>query len=166
YLPTDRLAKDIEMMKKAHLNIVRIGESTWGTYEKQSGVFDFSPLDKVLDAMGKAGISVIVGTPTYAIPTWLAREHPEIMVQQKEERLPYGARQIMDITSPAYLFYGERIIRKMLEHINEHPAIIGYQVDNETKSYGTSSSNVQAGFVKYIKKEFNNDIEKFNREFG
>ncbi|WP_186786929.1 beta-galactosidase, partial [Oenococcus oeni] len=71
-----------------------------------------------------------------------------------------------DITSPAYLFYGERIIRKMLEHINEHPAIIGYQVDNETKSYGTSSSNVQAGFVKYIKKEFNNDIEKFNREFG
>ncbi|WP_180369066.1 beta-galactosidase, partial [Oenococcus oeni] len=99
------------------------------------------------DAMGKAGISVIVGTPTYAIPTWLAREHPEIMVQQKEERLPYGARQIMDITSPAYLFYGERIIRKMLEHINEHPAIIGYQVDNETKSYGTSSSNVQAGFV-------------------
>ncbi len=154
------------MMKKAHLNIVRIGESTWGTYEKQSGIFDFSLLDKVLDAMNEASINVIVGTPTYAIPTWLAREHPEIMVQQKGKRLPYGARQIMDITSPAYLFYGERIIRKMLEHVYEHPAIIGYQVDNETKSYGTSSLNVQAEFVKYIKKEFNNNLEKFNHEFG
>ena len=29
--------------------------------------------------MNKAGIKVIVGTPTYAFPTWLAREHPEVL---------------------------------------------------------------------------------------
>lgn len=166
YLPYDRLDEDIAMMKKAHLNVVRIGESTWSTYEKQDGIFDFSTLDKVLNKMHEAGISVIVGTPTYAIPTWLAKKYPEIMVQINGRRLPYGARQIFDITSPVYLRYAERIIRKMLQHVHNHPAIIGYQVDNETKHYGTSSENVQKGFVQYVKKIFKGNIEKMNSEFG
>jgi beta-galactosidase GanA len=33
-------------------------------------VFDFSHVDRVLAAMQRQGIKVIVGTPTYAIPTW------------------------------------------------------------------------------------------------
>lgn len=166
YLPYERLDEDIKMMKDAHINVVRIGESTWGTYEKQDGVFDFSPLDKVLDKMYAANIDVIVGTPTYAIPTWLAKKYPEVMVQIDGKRIPYGARQIFDITNPAYLRYSERIIRKMLEHVSGHPGIIGYQVDNETKHYGTSSENVQKGFVQYVKKIFNNDLGAFNHEFG
>ena len=31
YMPYDRLDKDIEMMKKAGINTVRIAESTWST---------------------------------------------------------------------------------------------------------------------------------------
>jgi len=154
------------MMVDAHINVVRIGESTWSTYEKQDGVFDFSPLDKVLDAMHAAGISVIVGTPTYAIPTWLAKKYPEVMVQVDGQRRPYGARQIFDITNPIFLRYAERIIRKMIAHVAHHPAVIGYQVDNEAKYYGTSSENVQKGFVQYIKQEFKGDLEAFNQEFG
>ncbi|MBA1393368.1 beta-galactosidase, partial [Lactobacillus sp. XV13L] len=149
-----------------HINVVRIGESTWSTYEKKDGYFDFTPLDKVLDKMYASDISVIVGTPTYAIPTWLASKYPEVMVQINGKRLPYGARQIFDITNPIFLKYSERIIRKMLNHIYKHPAIIGYQVDNETKHYGTSSQNVQKGFVQYIKTIFDNDIDAFNNEFG
>ncbi|WP_341779067.1 beta-galactosidase [Levilactobacillus sp. HBUAS70063] len=166
YLPTDRLDKDIEMMLEANINVVRIGESTWGTYEKQDGVFDFSPLDKVLDAMHAVGIKVIVGTPTYAIPTWLAKKYPEVMVQVNGQRRPYGARQIFDISNPTFLYYAERIIRKMIAHVASHPAVIGFQVDNETKHYGTSSDNVQKGFVQYVKREFDNDLERFNDEFG
>lgn len=166
YLPYDRLDQDIQMMLDANINVVRIGESTWSTYEREDGVFDFSTLDKVLDAMQAAGISVIVGTPTYAIPTWLAKKYPEVMVEINGQRLPYGARQIFDISNPIFLRYAERIIRKMISHVAHHPAVIGYQVDNETKHYGTSSENVQKGFVQYIKHEFNDDIDAFNHEFG
>ena len=67
YMPYDRLEKDVEMMKKAGINLVRIAESTWSTLEPQDGVFDFYHIDRVLDAMEEAGIHVIVGTPTYAI---------------------------------------------------------------------------------------------------
>ena len=80
YSPTDRLDEDVRMMKATGITVVRIAESTWGTLEPQEGVFDFSHVDRVLNAMDKAGIKVIVGTPTYAIPTWLAREHPDVLV--------------------------------------------------------------------------------------
>lgn len=166
YLPYDRLDEDIKMMLAAKINVVRIGESTWSTYEPEDGKFDFSKLDKVLDAMHKAGINVIVGTPTYAIPSWLARKYPEVMVQVSGHRKAYGARQIFDISNPIFLKYADRIIRKMISHVANHPAVIGYQVDNETKHYGTSSSNVQQGFVQFMKHRFNGDLDALNQEFG
>ena len=115
YLPYDRIDQDIKMMQEAKINVVRIGESTWSTYEPQDGVFDFSKLIYTLNKMRDAKISVIVGTPTYAFPTWLARKFPEVLVENNGNRLPYGARQIMDITSPIYRYYSERIIRHMLQ---------------------------------------------------
>ena len=42
-------------MKEAGINVVRIAESTWSTVEPQDGVFDFSHIDRVLNAMYKAG---------------------------------------------------------------------------------------------------------------
>lgn len=166
YLPYDRLDKDIQMMKDANINVVRIGESTWSTYEYQDGKFDFSKLDKVLDAMYEAKIHVIVGTPTYAVPAWLAKEYPEVMVENNGVRVPYGNRQVMDIASPVFRTYAERIIRRMIGHICNHPAIIGYQIDNETHHYGTSSENVQKAFQKWLRKRFDGNLEKLNDEFG
>lgn len=166
YLPYDRLDEDIKMMKDANINVVRIGESTWSTYEYQDGKFDFSKLDKVLDAMYAAGIHVIVGTPTYAIPAWLVKEYPEVMVENDGRRTPYGERQKMDISSPVFRTYAERIIRRMIGHVCKHPAIIGYQIDNETHHYGTSSENVQKAFQNYLRTKFNNDLDQLNYEFG
>lgn len=166
YLPYDRIDQDIEMMKAAGINVVRIGESTWSTYEPHDGEFDFSKLIYTLDKMNKNGMKVIVGTPTYAFPTWLAKEYPDVLVERQGNRLPYGARQIMDITNPTFRFYAERIIRQMMLVTREYDNVIGYQVDNETKHYGTSSRNVQAGFVDYLKQEFNGDLDALNVEFG
>lgn len=79
YMPYDRLDEDIRMMQEAGINTVRIAESTWSTHEPQNGVFNFSPVTRVLDAMHAAGIHVIVGTPTYAIPAWMVKEHPDVL---------------------------------------------------------------------------------------
>lgn len=166
YMPCERLEQDMELMKKANINVIRIAESTWSTEEPDDGVFDFSHVTRVLEACEKHGLSVIVGTPTYAIPAWLARKHPEVMVTDQTGRRPYGARQIMDITHPAYLFHCERIIRKLMEAVSGYDCVIGYQLDNETKHFGTSSSNVQQMFVRWVKKKFDGDIEAMNRAYG
>lgn len=166
YMPYDRLQQDVAMMKKAGINTVRIAESTWSTCEPQEGVFDFSHVERVMDAMEEAGINVIIGTPAYAIPTWMVKSHPDVLAETVKGRGIYGARQIMDITHPVYRFYAERVIRKLMECTAHRKCVIGFQVDNETKYYGTAGKNVQEKFVKYLRKKFNNNLDEMNHEFG
>ena len=166
YMPYDRLDKDVEMMKKAGINTVRIAESTWSTCEPQPGVFDFSHVERVMDAMEEAGINVIIGTPTYAVPTWMVKAHPDVLAETVKGRGIYGARQIMDITHPVYLFYAERVIRELLKRTAHRKCVIGFQLDNETKYYGTAGKNVQEQFVKYIREKFHDDLDALNYEFG
>ena len=166
YMPYDRLDKDVEMMKKAGINTVRIAESTWSTCEPQPGVFDFSHVERVMDAMEEAGINVIIGTPTYAVPTWMVKAHPDVLAETVKGRGIYGARQIMDITHPVYLFYAERVIRELMKCTAHRKCVIGFQLDNETKYYGTAGKNVQEQFVKYIREKFHDDLDALNYEFG
>lgn len=165
YLPYDRVEKDMEMMEKAGMNVIRIAESTWSTLEPQEGVYDFTHIDRMLDAAARHHISVIVGTPTYAVPTWLVKKYPDILAITQNGRERYGHRQNMDITDPDYLSHAERVIRVLMEHVKDVPHVIGYQLDNETKSYGTAGPRVQAMFVDYLKENFP-DINDFNHEFG
>lgn len=165
YLPYDRVEKDMEMMEKAGMNVIRIAESTWSTLEPQEGVYDFTHIDRMLDAAACHHISVIVGTPTYAVPTWLVKKYPDILAITQNGRERYGHRQNMDITNPDYLSHAERVIRVLMEHVKDVPHVIGYQLDNETKSYGTAGPRVQAMFVDYLKENFP-DINDFNHEFG
>jgi beta-galactosidase len=165
YMPGDqaaRLEKDVALMKAAGLNVVRMGESTWSLWEPEDGQFDYVWMDRILDAMGKAGIKVILGTPTYSIPAWMAHQHPEILAK----RIPpgmfggqpvasaYGLRQNMDTDSPAYRFYAERLIRHIVAHYKDNPTVIGWQLDNETGSYDAANSDVFIGFQHYLEKKF------------
>jgi beta-galactosidase len=155
----------MEMMEKAGMNVIRIAESTWSTLEPQEGVYDFTHIDRMLNAAACHHISVIVGTPTYAVPTWLVKKYPDILAITQNGRERYGHRQNMDITNPDYLSHAERVIRVLMEHVKDVPHVIGYQLDNETKSYGTAGPRVQAMFVDYLKENFP-DINDFNHEFG
>lgn len=107
YMPYERTDQDIAMMKAAGMNTVRIAESTWSTLEPAEGVFDFSYIDRVLEKTEKAGMLVIVGTPTYAVPAWLVRKDPDIMAETSEGREKYGHRQIFDLLNPTFRKHAE-----------------------------------------------------------
>ena len=72
----------------------------------------------------------------------------------QEHCLPYGHRQLFNITDPAFLMYCERVIRKLAEHTAAHPSVIGFQIDNETKHFDVNTKAGQARFVEYLKKKF------------
>jgi beta-galactosidase len=162
YMPYDRLDKDVALMKAADLNVVRMGESTWSLWEPEDGQFEYAWMDRVVDAMGKAGIKVILGTPTYSVPAWMAHQHPEILTEQlsanhlggPSTQSPYGMRQNMDTDSPAYRFYAERLIRHIVAHYKDNPTVIGWQLDNETSSYNADNPDVFIGFQHYLEKKF------------
>ncbi|MDO5425559.1 MAG: beta-galactosidase [Eubacteriales bacterium] len=165
YLPYDRMEQDFQMMEKAGINTIRIAESTWSTWEPKDGVFDFTYLHRVLEAAARHHLSVIIGTPTYAIPSWLAKKCPDILVETHRGPSRYGARQIFDITHPGFLYHCERIIRRLLEEVRDYDCVIGFQIDNETKHYDTCSPRAQALFREWLKERFPTPQE-LNQEMG
>jgi beta-galactosidase len=166
YQPYERLDKDIALMREMNLTVVRLGESTWASWEPEDGVFKLDWMDRVINAMHEAGIKVIFGTPTYAIPAWLHKKHPEVMAQRASNQYaPYGARQNMNLAHPLYLHYAERIIRKLISHYAPHPAIIGYQIDNETSSGQLHNPDVFQKFLWYLKNKYQT-VDKLNEVWG
>jgi len=166
YMPYERLDQDIGLMQKAGISVVRIGESSWGLWEPEEGKFEFAWMDRVVDKLHAAGIKIILGTPTYSIPAWLYKKHPEIVVTRLGgQTLYYGLRQNTDLSHPTYRFYCERIIRRLLEHYKNNPDIIGYQIDNETSAAGAANPDVQIGFVNYLKARFKT-TDQLNKVWG
>src|SRR5919107_3866010 len=94
YQPYDRLRDDLDLMAKAGFTVIRVGESVWSTWEPRDGEFNLDWLQPVLDGAHERGIAVVLGTPTYAVPPWLARLYPEITGERATgERIGWGARQ-------------------------------------------------------------------------
>jgi len=166
YMPYERLDKDVALMKQAGISVVRVGESSWGLWEPEDGRFEYAWMDRVIEKMHQAGIHVILGTPTYSIPAWMYKEHPEIVVTRLDGKyIYYGLRQNTDLLNPAFRFYCERVIRKILEHYKDNPAVIGYQIDNETSAAGVANRDVQVGFEEYLKKKFGT-VDVLNKIWG
>jgi beta-galactosidase len=166
YMPYERLDRDVQLMQQAGLTVVRIGESSWGLWEPADGHFEFAWMDRVVDHLSKAGIKIIMGTPTYSIPAWLYKEHPEILITKLGgEKMHYGMRQNTDLSNPTYRYYCERVIREILEHYRNNPAIIGYQIDNETSAHGAANHDVQVGFVNYLRNKYKT-VEKLDEIWG
>ena len=166
YMPYERTDEDIALMKKAGISVVRVGESTWGLWEPEDGRFEYVWMDRVIEKLQAAGIHVILGTPTYSIPAWMYKKHPEMVVTRLGgQYLYYGMRQNTDLMNATYRFYCERVIRKILEHYKDNPAVIGYQIDNETSSSGAANPDVQEGFKKYLQAKFKT-VDELNKVWG
>jgi beta-galactosidase len=182
YMPEDRLDTDVELMKKAGLSVVRVGESTWSSWEPRDGEFQFAWMQRVLDRLHQANIRVILGTPTYSIPTWLYRKYPDIVVTHNGTAPPlgdpysptyppsltpgqYGPRQNYDFLNPHFRRYAERIIRQIVGRFKDHPAVIGYQIDNETAPNGVATEYTKAAFLQRLQRKYRTP-ETINKIWG
>ena len=166
YMPYERTDTDIALMKKAGINVVRVGESTWGLWEPEDGRFEYAWMDQVIEKLHAADIRVILGTPTYSIPAWMYKKHPEMVVTRLGgQYLYYGMRQNTDLMNATYRSYCERVIRKILEHYKDNPAVIGYQIDNETSSGGAANPDVQDGFKNYLIAKYKT-TDQLNKVWG
>lgn len=166
YQPGDDPTRDLDLMQAAHFTVIRVGESTWSTWEPADGEFDLDWLQPVLDGAHRRGIGVILGTPTYAAPPWLAHAYPEIAGEpQTGRRQPWGARQEIDITHPAFLFHAERIIRKVVGRYADHPAVIGFQVDNEPGVIPLHNHGTFVRFLSWLEKRYHT-VDRLNEEWG
>lgn len=136
--PEERWEEDFKVMRALGIRYVRLGEFAWSDLEPSPGAFRWGWLDKVLDLAQGEGLAVVLGTPTATPPKWLVDRYPEILpVDREGRRRNFGGRRHYCFSSPAYREETARIVALLAERYGRHPAVVGFQVDNEFGCHGT-----------------------------
>lgn len=158
--------EDFRLMKQAGLSVIRVGESVWQKWEPEEGRFDLEWLLPILDRAQANGIAVIIGTPTYALPRWIYLNHPQVVAHRSTGApIPYGHRQNADYSSAKFRELCEPVIRKMVGRYKDHPAVIGWQVDNEPGAELLHNDGVFESFKKSLQEEYGS-IQNLNSAWG
>jgi len=171
YQPVDRspaqIKQDIALMKSAGLNIVRMGDLSWDSFEPEEGRFTFEWFDDILDQMHAAGIRVIVDIPGEPAPIWLHKTYPGVDIVSQEGDVVKPAWRYWDnISDPDYRRLARRLAQKMMQRYAKHPAVIAVGYDNEIGNGQVSYSEAdRARFVAWLKRKYGS-IEALNKAWA
>jgi len=162
-------ARDIKRIKDLGFTFTHYGEFAWAQLEPEEGKFDFTWLDEAVKLAADNGLKVIMCTPSPCPPVWLTQKHPEILnVNENGIQRKHGVRLHANTAHPTYQKYIARIITELAKRYGNHPAVIGWQLDNEPHfdtQYDYSEYS-KIAFREWTKKKYNNDIKTLNKAWG
>jgi beta-galactosidase len=137
----DRWETDARRMRELGISFVRIGEFAWSRLEPSRGNFDFTWLDRAMDVLTKAGLKIVLGTPTATPPKWLINEYPDILPYDEQGRpRGFGSRRHYTFSSETWWRESARIVEAVAERYGKHPGLVGWQTDNEYGCHDTTLS--------------------------
>lgn len=167
--PEARWEKDMELMKELGINVVRIAEFGWSLMEPEEGTFDFSLYDRAIKLFHENNLKVVLGTPTATPPAWVSETYPDTLpVDQYGHVISFGARRHYTVNSEKFQELSKRIVEAMAAHFGNHPAVIGWQTDNEygheksDRSYGPVD---QAAFQQWLQQKYSS-LDELNERWG
>ncbi|WP_027483151.1 beta-galactosidase [Deinococcus pimensis] len=157
------------MMKTLGLEVVRLAEFAWARFEPRPGEFDFDWLDEAVDALHAEGLGVVLGTPTATPPNWLTHERPELLLvdEQGRRRRP-GSRRHYDYASPDWWDETRRVVEVVARRYGAHPAVIGWQTDNEHGCHDTVrsySDHARRAFQRWLAAKYGT-VDALNDAWG
>ncbi|WP_201008836.1 beta-galactosidase [Paenibacillus glycanilyticus] len=159
---------DFRRMREMNISVIRMAEFSWAMLEPQEGVFDFSFFTRVMDLAHRFGLRVILGTPTATPPAWLTHKYPEVLNATKEGVLiKHGMRRHYNYSSAKYRELSQRIVRNMVNAYKDHPAVIGWQIDNEfncEKNVFYAEAD-HAAFRVWLKEKYGT-LDNLNKAWG
>jgi beta-galactosidase len=122
----------LDEFRRAHINIVRVAESSWGNLESAPGKVDFGWLTQFLEDVRAHKMQAILGTSTYIAPQWLIASDPEMLRELSPgvKVHPMG-RKAACINHPVYRAACRRYVQALGRAFKDNPAVIGWQLDNE-----------------------------------
>ena len=161
-------AEDLDRMLAAGIKTIRIAEFAWNIVEPEEGVYTYEYWDEFLDLCAEKGMQVIFGTPTATAPAWMTEKYPEVLNRRPDGTvIHHGERQQNNFSSEIYRRFSENITDKLAAHYGQHPAIIGWQLDNEFNCgcslYYAESDTLR--FREFLKKKYEN-IDALNKAWG
>ena len=160
---------DFRRMRDLGFEIVRMGEFAWSIFEPEEGRFSFDLFDRAIADAARHGLKVILGTPTATPPAWLTTAYPEALnVTREGVQLQHGLRRHCGYNAPSFHRLATRVVRELAIHYADHPAVIGWQIDNELNCevdlfYAEAD---QTAFRDWLRCRYSADLEALNRSWG
>ncbi|MEQ1865093.1 MAG: beta-galactosidase [Micropepsaceae bacterium] len=167
--PESLWADDARRMADLGLTYVRIGEFAWSAIEPDPDRFDWDWLDRSVETLGRAGLKIVMGTPTATPPKWLVDRFPDILPVDARGRVRrFGSRRHYCFSSETYRAQSRRITQTVAERYGQHDAVAGWQSDNEYGCHDTVRSyspDAMRAFRRWLEKKYGN-IDELNEAWG
>ncbi len=167
--PEAQWADDARAMAAMGLERVRIGEFAWSRIEPAAGRYDWGWLDRAIATLADAGLGIILGTPTATPPKWLVDRMPDMIAIDANGRpRRFGSRRHYCFSHQGYARACARIVTALAARYGQHPAIVGWQTDNEYGCHDTAvsySDAAAAGFRHWLAAHYA-DIAALNAAWG
>jgi beta-galactosidase len=160
-LPESSWNADLDLMQKAHIHVVRVGEFAWTALEPSEGHYDLGWLERAIDMAGQHGIYVILGTPSAGPPVWMATKYPGILITLPDGKQYTGStRNHYNWNSALYKKFVHEIDERLSGRFGHNPYVIGWQIDNEYSSQ-SYDANTQSQFHVWLQHRYGT-IDKLN----
>ncbi len=164
--PREQWARDFKNISGYGFEFTHFAEFSWTFLEPEEGVYEFRWLDEAIDLASKAGLKVILCTPTLCPPAWMGNKYPEMyLVGSDGRRREHGIRANASLSNPLYQAYVDKIVTAMAEHYADDPRIWGWQVDNEPLATADFSSSSKNAFQKWLLERYGT-IDEMNSAWG
>jgi beta-galactosidase len=155
------------MMQRAGVNAVRMGEFAWSALEPEEGRYDFAWMDRAVALLHDHGIKTLMCTCSRTPPPWAFVRYPGIAnVSLDGKTMNYGERYTVGLAHPEFVELSQRIDEAVIEHFAGHPAVIGWQIDNEVGGGNDCyCPRCLALFRDYLREKYGT-IEALNAAWG
>jgi beta-galactosidase len=167
--PEEIWEADARRMADAGLTWVRIGEFAWSRLEPSPGDLRFEWLDRAFETLGKAGLKVVLGTPTATPPRWMIEKHPDMVAVDADGKpRKFGSRRHYCFSHEGYRKESDRIVDLLAKRYGKNPYLGAWQTDNEYGCHETviSYSDAAGSAFRVWLKERYGSIEELNRSWG
>ncbi|KAH6639977.1 beta-galactosidase-domain-containing protein [Truncatella angustata] len=166
--PESAWETDISQMRDNNISYVRVNEFDWHILEPTEGQYNFTLLDTTLELLERYGLKAIVGTPTASPPNWLTENYDVNFVDRTNTTLIFGSRRHYSFSSFDYRNLSQGITTKLAQRYGSHPAVVGWQLDNEFGCHDTVRSydhNAITRFRTWLEEKYGT-IENLNNAQG
>ena len=171
--PKQDWERDYAQASKDGFNIFRHW-FLWGSIEVAPGKFDFEDYDRQMELAEKYNIKTIIAELSHSIPEWIAARYPELLMEDKDGKKIYPERGVscatggfgtgLCLNKQAAIDLNTNFLTKLAERYKGHPALLGYDVQNECNYlHGVCHCpDTVKVYHKWLEKKYGN-IETLNK---
>ena len=158
--------RDLGRIADMGFEYTHFAEFAWAQLEPEEGRYDFEWLDRAVELAARHRLKVILCTSTATPPVWLARRHPDILLENEDgRRVDHGSRQHATFSSTYYRQYALEMVAALAARYGKHPSVMGWQLDNEPRAFYDHGGDAHRRFRDWLLRRYAT-VERLNTTWG